>query len=139
MACLPEIPSDFADRELEKTGLLPAPTSDAEPLVQADKSGPQVNYFFIEYLTRYDAGLPFIDFFVWGKAQFFIVWIVCGSGGDWALGRLVMGTKGSVLIGSLSALLLGNCGAWERIGCLIRVIGWVQSLLGAYGFVVGFE
>lgn len=46
MACLPEIPSDFADRELEKTGLLPAPTSDAEPLVQADKSGPQVNYFF---------------------------------------------------------------------------------------------
>ena len=78
-------------------------------------------------------------FFVWGKAQFFIVWIVCGSSGDWALGRLVMGTKGSVLIGSLSALLLGNCGAWERIGCLIRVIGWVQSLLGAYGFVVGFE
>ena len=71
MACLPEIPSDFADRELEKTGLLPASTSDAEPLVQADKSGPQVNYFFIEYLTRYDAGLPFIDFFCLGKGSIF--------------------------------------------------------------------
>ena len=44
------------------------------------------------------------------------MWVVCGSGGDWALGRLVMGTKGSVLIGSLSALLLGNCGVLGPLG-----------------------
>lgn len=95
MACLPEIPSDFADRELEKTGLLPAPTSDVEPLVRADKSGPQVNYFFIEYLTRYDAGLPFIDFvFCLDGESFLHFYCVVVCGGNWTFWRFVMGSGG---------------------------------------------
>lgn len=124
MACLPEIPSDFADRELGKTGLLPAPTSDAEPQVRADNGGPQVNYFFIEYLTRYDACLPFIDFLFGERLNF----LLCGS----YVGRVMIGLWGVWLWGlkvpSLSVryrlFYWGRCSVLERIGCPLGY--WVE-------------
>lgn len=93
MACLPEIPSDFADRELEKTGLLPAPTSDAEPLVRADTGGPQVNYFLLSTLPEMYTDLPFIDFLFGERLNFLLcgrMWVGC----YWAFWRFVMGSGG---------------------------------------------